>query len=52
MTATTIILVGYGLMALWAVIWLNILEHRRRAKMTPAEREADDAELRHEAQIW
>ncbi len=41
-----LVLMFFGLM------WLNTYEYRRRAKMTPEEREREDEEIRREMQIW
>jgi hypothetical protein len=34
------------------VVWLNVFDYRRRAKMTPDERRVEDEETRAELQIW
>jgi hypothetical protein len=34
------------------LIYVNVYNHRRRAKMTPEERKRDDEETRRELQIW
>lgn len=41
-----------GLLLIALLICANVWNARRRAKMTPAERDADDAEDRRETNIW
>jgi hypothetical protein len=35
-----------------AIVWINVLDARYRAGMTPDERAANDEEIRRELQIW
>jgi hypothetical protein len=35
-----------------AIVWLNVTDIRHRRSLTPAQREAEDAESRAEMSIW
>jgi hypothetical protein len=54
MTSTTLFLLAvlsFGVFLAF-LAWLNVSDHKRRAKMTPEERRIDDKETLREMQIW